>query len=739
MTVSFHKNKFAIIRTVIMLMLAILLWIQGRYPLYLLPLFVFLYFLISCTSVTMKESVPGWWSALLNSKVGSKIRFLQKMTVTTPNLLGWAGTVVLFLAGPRFSVWCMQWTILEKELFEKTGKGAMRLNMLCIMVLYLAMLVILARPRWACISAHLIVLLIAFADYFVYEFRGNEITFADLDTLGTGLSVAKNYQFRIHDRGAIVLMLTILAIAVVRKFSFHFRHPILVRIAALALVIWMVPGVWGKIKGRVTQTWEKKGTYKNGFIVNFICGIRDGQIDPPSGYTMDEISILEEEYGIGYYVRVEGDEEIGQDADADEDEGAEGADKTAGQTTGQRADQKKAGSAASGASSGDGTETASLTGESGEQRRPTIITIMNESFADYRLIGDLQTNIPVTPFIDSLDENTTHGFVMTSVYGAKTPNSEWEYLTGHTMAFMPGGSVVYQQFIDKQPFSMVTSLKNLGYKAIAMHPYYSTGWRRNTVYPKLGFDDMMFLDTGDFDETNILRDYVTDQELFDKIIDQFEAKEEGQPLFIMSVTMQNHGGYKDEYENFTSDVWQVGGELYTDASQYLSLIHQTDKAVENLITYFSQVDEPVEIIMFGDHYPSLQAGFVQSLNHKGTSGLTLSELEDLFTVPFFIWTNYDSDEEQVDRTSLNYLGTIVLEKAGIELPPYNAFLKDLMEVIPAMNIRGYYSKTQGKYLHNTDATGIERTWMQHYRWLQYNAMFDQENRSDFFFPRPVTQ
>ena len=713
MEYSFQIKKNTWIRTGIMLALAILFWIQGRYPFWMLPCFTVLYFLISASTVSVKEKVPGWWTALLKSGIGRKLPFLQKMTVTTTNLLGWAGTVILFLIGPRFSVWCMQWTILEPELFAKTGKGAMRLNTMCILILYLAMLVIIARTKWAWISAHLIILLIAFADYFVFEFRGNEINFSDLDTIGTGLSVARNYQFRIHDRGAIVLMLSILAIALVRKFTFRFRHPILLRLAALALVVWLVPAAWGKIRGKVTQTWEKKGTYRNGFIVNFICGIRDGQVDMPSGYSEDEIALLEEEYGAGYYVHPEEDDEVGGDAGEDDalQEAEEG-----------------------GETSRTEPETASLTDESGQVRQPTIITIMNESFADYRLIGDLQTNIPVTPFIDSLIENTTRGYVMTSVYGAKTPNSEWEYLTGHSMAFMPGGSVVYQQFIDDRPFSMVTTLKNKGYKAIAMHPYYSTGWRRNTVYPKLGFDEMMFLDTGDFDETKILRDYITDQELFDKIIDQFEAKEEGQPLFVMSITMQNHGGYKDLYENFTHDVWQVGGEFYTDASQYLSLIHQTDKAVENLVTYFSQVDEPVEIIMFGDHYPSLQAGFVESLNHKGTSGLTLSELEDLFTVPFFIWTNYDSDETQIERTSLNYLGTLALEKAGIDLPPYNAFLKDLMEVIPAMNIRGYYSKTQGKYLHNTDATGIERTWMQHYRWLQYNAMFDQKNRSEVFFP-----
>ena len=371
--------------------------------------------------------------------------------------------------------------------------------------------------------------------------------------------------------------------------------------------------------------------------------------------------------------------------------------------------------------------------------KPTIITIMNESFADFRLVGDLKTNMEVTPFLDSLKENTTRGYAMTSVFGAKTPNSEWEYLSGHSMGFMPGGSVVYQQFMDETPTTLVSSLKNLGYTAVAMHPYFAAGWRRNTVYPKMGFDEMKFMDTGDFDETQIMREYITDQEMFDKLIERYEQKAAGEPLFIMGVTMQNHGGYKELYDNFRSDVYQIGSQYYADASQYLSLIHQTDMAMQNLIEYFSGVDEPVEIVFFGDHYPSLDSGFVRSLNKKGVSGLTLSELENLFSVPFFIWTNYDSDEEEIERTSLNFLSTLALKKAGLPLPAYNLFLSDLNEVIPAMNIRGYFSKMQSKFIHLSDAAGEERSWLRKYRYLQYNSIFDLDHRSTLFFPYIVTE
>ncbi len=680
MKIRLKLEKKTKISTGIFTVVAFALWLWSRYPIWALPLFVAGYCFVKSLDVSLSTETPGLWK-----KAAGKVKILNRVDMTWKRLLSWLWLVILFILGPIFTTFTVQRVILEQEFFVKTGPRTWQLNCLVILIVYLGLLVILNRPKWAWITAHCFFTAVAFTDYFVYEFRENEITWGDVTTIGTGLSVAKNYHFSMSVRGACMILASIIAIALVRKFTFKFHHLWTGRLIAVAIIAALYPGVSHRVLTRVTQTWEKKGTYKNGFVVNFLCGIRDNYyVDPPEGYSLEAVQELEEEY--------------------------------------------KAKLAE--------TETTSSVTSLEDGETPTIITIMDESFADFRLIGDLETNIEVTPFIDSLVENTTKGYALASVFGAKTPNSEWEYMTGNTMAFLPGGSVSYQQWIDSKPFSMVSTLRSQGYTAVAMHPYMKSGWSRNTVYPKLGFDEMHFLDDGDnyFDETNILREYVTDEEMFNKIIDRYEEKDEDENLFIMGITMQNHGGYKDLYDNFTNSVYQVGGLLYADASQYLSLIHETDKAVENLITYFESVDEPVMVVFFGDHYPSLSSGFVSSLNGKGLSGLTLSELEDLFSVPFFIWTNYDTEEETVDRTSLNFLHTLVYEKAGVEQTPYDAFLEDLQEVIPAMNARGYYSLSQGKFLHYSDATGEEAEWIKKYKILQYNCMFGKDDRSDYFFP-----
>ena len=264
-----------------------------------------------------------------------------------------------------------------------------------------------------------------------------------------------------------------------------------------------------------------------------------------------------------------------------------------------------------------------------------------------------------------------------------------------------------------------------------MHPYYETGWSRNQVYPKLGFDETHFID--DFDQNNIIREYITDQEMYNKVIDRYESKAANENLFIMGITMQNHGGYTDTYSNFPEEIYKTG-RSYTDVNQYLSLVHESDKAIQNLITYFEHVDDPVEIVFFGDHQPSLNSAFYEMMNGKGLSNLTMEELEDLYKVPFFIWTNYDSTEKTVDITSLDFLSTMALEQAGIALPAYNQFMADMMEEVPAINSRGYYSKSEGAFLHLDEAEGEEAEWIQNYNILQYNSMFDKKNRSDLFFP-----
>ena len=111
--------------------------------------------------------------------------------------------------------------------------------------------------------------------------------------------------------------------------------------------------------------------------------------------------------------------------------------------------------------------------EEHKERLPNIIVVMNEAFSDLSVLGDFTTNEDYMPFLHKLQkgyENTITGNLTVSVCGGNTANSEFEFLTGHTMDFFPVGSIPYQQYIKGELPSIVNQLEKLGYLTYGLHP-----------------------------------------------------------------------------------------------------------------------------------------------------------------------------------------------------------------------------------------------------------------------------
>lgn len=623
-------------------------------------------------AVMLGFCIYGHTNILLAVICGAVYFFIKGMTIHLPEKLNYLWLAIELFLCSLFTVYLVQYLLLDDELRAKTTADKLRLNVLCTLAVYLLVMAIIARISKCVMISHITLLSLAGINYFVYRFRGNEIIFSDWKSFRTGLSVATEYQFSIESHAVFAIVISIVFVAFIRKFQLQFEKKWLCRLICAGGAVAAIAVVSANSGGINTESWQQKGTYRNGFILNYALSIRDSVVKAPASYSAEEVKTLEEKYGV----------------DAEEDAGKVGEDA------------------------------------------PVIIAIMDESFADLSVIGDLRLNQAFMPFIDSMEENVTKGYAVASVFGAKTPNSEWEFLTGNSMAFLPGGSVVYQQYLNDEPYSIVDVLTKYGYTCKAMHPYYRSGWSRERNYPMIGFTESLFLE--DFAQKNIIRNYVSDQEMFEKLIEKYEAKGESEKLFLFGVTMQNHGGYRDTYEGFETDTVMTNGN-YPDVNQYLSVAHQTDLAVQYLIEYFENVEDKVVICFFGDHQPSLQEAFYRQLNGYGLGGMGLDETENLFKVPFFIWTNYESDTEHVDCTSLNFLSSMTLQKAGLPLPSYSRFLLDLQKEIPAINSRGYYSGTAGGFLSFQEAAGEEKSLLSDYQILQYNSMFDRFNQSDVFF------
>ncbi len=518
-------------------------------------------------------------------------------------------------------------------------------------------------------------MVIATIDVYVYSFRARLFEPVDIFSVGTAMNVAEEFSLlpiplKILTGWGFFLfvphMLSCLRHKSKEKLSAKKRFVLLV------VCLLSSAAVCVYATNLKTHHWHKDGALFNGAVLDFVSKFKEISAPKPDNYSTDLIQKLADQYA---------------------------------------------------AAPQDGSETQL-------PKPPHIIVVMDEAFSDLSVVGKFATNMEVMPFISSLKENTISGYALTSVYGGNTANSEYEFLTGNSLAWLSPNVVPYQQYMRSSTYSMVSHLKSVyNYQCVAMHPYQSSGWNRPTAYERLGFDECYFIE--DFPRRNYIRRYISDREMFELLIETFEAKKEN-PLFLFGVTMQNHSPYTYEGERYTQYIsLDDFGDEYPEVEQYLSLLHETDRAVEDLIGYFQNIEEEVVIVFFGDHQPRIDEAFYKAVS--GTTADTLDEQQKQYKVPFFIWTNYDTEENYIDCTSLSYLSTYVYDAAGIALPPYNQFLYELEAVIPSINANGFYSPSAGCYLPFHEAGGEERRWLELYEALQYNSIFDTKHRSETFF------
>ena len=563
--------------------------------------------------------------------------------------------------------------------------GIMMLNVLFFYLLCLTITFLTTRSDVALAVTAVVPMLFGFANYLASSFRDAPIYPWDILSFGTAVSVLDNYKIEMTSRLWFILYTFVFMIGFAFLVGFRFkmeRRRIWVNFAAAAVSLSLFVGFFfyarsdsaEKKYGYYPYLFSSSYLYKyNGTALTFLWTTKYLKMDKPAGYSPNELKELYEQYH------------------QPEDE---------------------------------------------PETKPNIIVIMNEAFSDLSVLGNFTTNKDYLPYINSLTENTVKGNVYVSVKGGNTPNSEFEFLSGTSMAYLPTGSIPFQQYINSEMPSMVSQLEELGYGTTAMHPYPASGWEREEVYERLGFDSAYFLP--DFSGANRIRSYVSDYGMYRKLISLFEeTRKSGDdtPQFFFGVTMQNHGSYK-KVNNFTPDIEIT--ELPMDSSStnyeiasYLSLIKRSDDAFRYLVEYFSRIDEPTVILMFGDHQPNdYIAKPILSLN--GINDINAADLKTQqlrWQTPYIVWSNYEIDEElkmPSCDTSLNYLGSMLLRHAGLPLTPFQQWLtEELQPLYPIMNANCYVD-ADGTFHSAAGLTAIPQ--LRTYAQLQYNLVFDSKGR-----------
>ncbi len=551
-------------------------------------------------------------------------------------------------------------------------------------IVFLSLSFILNSFRLSGIIGILICMLYSLTNYFVTLFRGNPLSVMDIPNARTAMTVAGGFTYVFTGE-------SLMAICIVSSvFIFHLRSlqweqnhlnqkkrtVLLWKGGSITLGLLCIFGLYQLLirgvkldrVGILVDAWDTRSTYESyGQTLTFLALWEQSYLEPPAGYSVNAINTLQSRLEL---------------MDTEE-----------------------------------GNTTVAV-------RPQNIIVIMNEAFSDLSVLGDLQTNQDYMPFYHSLSENVVKGNCLVSVYGGGTCNSEYECLTGNSMWFTPSNYPYTDLLTANQP-SLVSTLESQGYTSFAIHPASGANWNRNRVYDYLGFDDFITLqEIENKEDLEHIRLYLSDKTLYQIVMETVEEKPGDTFAFV--VTMQNHGGY--DFEDYMADV-QCENIDSDSLDQYLSLIHESDEALEMLIEHFQDSDEPTMIVMFGDHQPAIPDEVRGEL--MGSPEMSLEQMEGLYMTPYLIWTNYESETNLNELTSANYLSTTILDRAGLELPLYNQYLRSMQQDIPAMNVYGYYDKDLQFHAYDEDSD-IEE-WLNDYSYLMYNQMIDRRNRKQGLF------
>lgn len=361
--------------------------------------------------------------------------------------------------------------------------------------------------------------------------------------------------------------------------------------------------------------------------------------------------------------------------------------------------------------------------DSPEEVLPDIIVIMNEAFADIGDVGELNTNIDYMPFYHSLvkGKNMAAGRALVSVQGGNTCQSEYEFLTGNSIEFAPN-VVPYVAEMQGNIYSLTSTLKSNGYYARATHPYAATNWNRNVVYRYMQFDEMSFLD--EYLNAEYIGGKVSDRTVYQKIITWLEESET--PQFVFAVTMQNHGGYTGQAirNGEPLPIMREGRTEPGEADEYLSLIYESDRALEELIADVDRLENPTIVVMFGDHFPTMTDDFMNSYVGADSQLNDFDSFQIQHATPYIVYANYDVDLSGIpEYLSVNYLASHILKACGLKMTAYNNYLLDMEKEILAFNAYGFLTSEGVWYQYSEEYPAEYHTKLNEYNMLQYNARY----------------
>lgn len=363
------------------------------------------------------------------------------------------------------------------------------------------------------------------------------------------------------------------------------------------------------------------------------------------------------------------------------------------------------------------------------QDRPDIIVVMSESFWDPTLLPDTTITPDPLPTVRSVRS----GSMFSPEFGGMTANVEFEALTGFSNAFLPYGSIPYQQYVRGHVPSLANFFRAEGYETTAIHPFEGWFWNREKVYDAFGFD--RFLSVEKLPPMASRGPLVSDDSLTDQIIKRADATD--RPFFTFAVTLQGHGPYEpDRYRDASIKVDSTAGyRTRQSIRSYAEGVADADRSLKRLMEWAETRDRHTVIVFFGDHLPPLNAGYTETGFMEASVPARREEPAKLAQhreTPLVIWSNRNGAMKDVGSISPSLIPLKLFKAAGIEHPYYTGFLG---------RVDAEYDVIDRHVL--IAPTGATKDWSKEklvdplindFRLLQYDALFGKQRTVKRFFP-----
>ncbi|KQR35248.1 cation tolerance protein CutA [Rhizobium sp. Leaf155] len=364
-------------------------------------------------------------------------------------------------------------------------------------------------------------------------------------------------------------------------------------------------------------------------------------------------------------------------------------------------------------------------------KRPDVIMIMSESLWDPTRLENITLSKDPMPRIRAMQS----GHVFSPEFGGMTANVEFEALTGFSNAFLPYGSIPYQQYVRRPIPSLATFFRSEGYSAIAVHPFQEWFWNRREVYKHFGFEEFRSEET--LPPMEKRGAFASDAALTNEIIQTVDAAEK--PQFLFAVTLQGHGPY--EANRYAEKAVSVSGDLSDNArdalATYAQGVSEADDSFAKLIAWAKGRERETVIVLFGDHLPPLGQAFVESGYMPGmvaTRRAPLATMKTEHETPLVVWSSKAGLQNRIGTISPSLLPYHILKTAGFDDPFYTGVLG---------KVHASYSVIDRHMLMQRNGSGVP-DWsiapatlpssLSEYRQLQFDMMFGDQFSKERFFP-----